>query len=82
MLAPQTGSELRGMLRNYASRAKDDLVDRGRDAWDTAVERERMFWRPVAKPSKTPVARRVTMWRREEKPSESGMETGRGYEER
>lgn len=39
LLAPQTGSELRGMLRNYASRAKDDLMDRGREAWDTAVDR-------------------------------------------
>jgi gas vesicle protein len=43
LLAPQTGSELRGMLRNYASRAKDDLVDRGRDAWDTAVERGKEY---------------------------------------
>lgn len=39
LLAPQTGSELRGILRNYASRAKDDFMDRGREAWDTAVER-------------------------------------------
>jgi len=43
LLAPQTGSELRGMLRNYASRTKDDLVDRGRDAWDTAVERGKEY---------------------------------------
>jgi len=39
LLAPQTGSELRGMLRTYASRAKDEVVDRGREAWDTAVDR-------------------------------------------
>ena len=26
------------MLRNYANRAKDDLIDKGQEAWDTAVE--------------------------------------------
>jgi gas vesicle protein len=39
LLAPQTGSELRGMLRSYANRAKDEISERGREAWDTAVER-------------------------------------------
>lgn len=39
LFAPRTGSELRGMLRDYASRATDDLVERGREALDTAVER-------------------------------------------
>jgi len=39
LLAPQTGSELRGMLRSYANRAKDEVMDRGREAWDTAVDR-------------------------------------------
>ncbi|MGH7232355.1 MAG: YtxH domain-containing protein [Nitrospiraceae bacterium] len=39
LLAPQTGSELRGMLRNYASRARDEAYDRGREVWDTAVDR-------------------------------------------
>lgn len=43
LLAPQTGSELRGMLRSYASRAKDEVVDRGREAWDTAVERGKEY---------------------------------------
>ncbi len=41
LFAPQPGSELRGLLRNYANRAKDDLIDRGQEAWDTAVERGR-----------------------------------------
>ncbi|HEY7533438.1 MAG TPA: YtxH domain-containing protein [Nitrospiraceae bacterium] len=44
LLAPQTGSELRGMLRNYASRAKDEAMERGRTAWDTAVERGKEYY--------------------------------------
>lgn len=44
LLAPQTGSELRGMLRNYASRAKDEAMERGRAAWDTAVERGKEYY--------------------------------------
>jgi gas vesicle protein len=43
LFAPQTGSELRGMLRDYAYRTKDELYDRGREAWDTAVERGRDY---------------------------------------
>ena len=39
LFAPQTGSELRGVLRNYASRTRDEMMERGREAWDTAVER-------------------------------------------
>ncbi|MCE3221995.1 MAG: hypothetical protein K0S58_175 [Nitrospira sp.] len=42
LLAPQSGSELRSSLRDYASRAKDELdeaTEQGRAAWDTAVER-------------------------------------------
>lgn len=42
LLAPQSGTELRSTLRDYASRAKDELdeaTERGRAAWDTAVER-------------------------------------------
>ncbi len=39
LLAPQTGAELRGMLRNYGSRARDEAYERGREVWDTAVER-------------------------------------------
>jgi gas vesicle protein len=44
LFAPQPGSELRGMLRNYANRAKDDLIDKGHEAWDTAVERGREYY--------------------------------------
>lgn len=39
LFAPQTGSQLRGILRNYASKAKDEALEQGRAAWDTAVER-------------------------------------------
>ena len=44
LLAPQRGSELRGMLRDYANRGKDDLVDKGHEAWDTAVERGKEYY--------------------------------------
>jgi gas vesicle protein len=44
LFAPQPGSELRGMLRNYANRAKDELVEKGQEAWDTAVERGREYY--------------------------------------
>lgn len=43
LLAPQTGSELRGILRSYASRAKDEMADRGREAWDTAIDRGKEY---------------------------------------
>ena len=39
LLTPQQGTELRGRLRDYANRAKNDLLDMGQEAWDTAVER-------------------------------------------
>ena len=38
LFAPQTGTELRGMLRNDAARAKDEAWERGRTAWDSAVD--------------------------------------------
>ncbi|HET7439448.1 MAG TPA: YtxH domain-containing protein [Nitrospira sp.] len=38
LFAPQTGTELRGMLRNYASRAKDEAMERGRDYYDKGQE--------------------------------------------
>jgi gas vesicle protein len=44
LFAPQTGSELRGMLGGYANRAKDELVERGEEAWDTAVERGKEYY--------------------------------------
>lgn len=44
LFAPQPGLELRGMLRDYAKRAKDDLIDKGQEAWDTAVERGKEYY--------------------------------------
>lgn len=44
LVAPQRGSELRGMLRDYANRAKDDLAEQGKEAWDTAVERGKEYY--------------------------------------
>jgi len=44
LFAPQHGTELRGRLRNYANRAKDDLFEKGQEAWDTAVERGREYY--------------------------------------
>ena len=44
LFAPQTGSELRGMLRSYAARAKDEAMERGKAAWDTAVERGKEYY--------------------------------------
>jgi len=38
LLAPQTGSQLRGMLRNYASQVKDEALERGKAAWDSAAK--------------------------------------------
>jgi gas vesicle protein len=42
LLAPQSGAETRGMLRDYAGRAKDELKQRGKEAkstLDNAMER-------------------------------------------
>jgi gas vesicle protein len=44
MFAPQSGATLRGTLRNYANRAKDDLVEKGQEAWDTAVEHGKEYY--------------------------------------
>src|SRR5918995_5805344 len=44
LFAPQTGTELRGILRNYAARAKDEAWERGRTAWDSAVERGKEYY--------------------------------------
>ena len=44
LFAPQRGTELRGRLRDYADRAKDDLLDKGQEAWDTAVERGKEYY--------------------------------------
>jgi gas vesicle protein len=39
LMTPQTGSELRGVLQTYAGRTREKMRERGREAWDTAVER-------------------------------------------
>ena len=41
LFAPQAGSQMRALLRDYAVRGKDGLdevVDRGADAWDSGKE--------------------------------------------
>lgn len=43
LFAPQTGTDLRGMLSKYAYKARDDAYEAGREAWDTAVERGRDY---------------------------------------
>jgi gas vesicle protein len=43
LLAPQSGTELRGLLRRYAYDAKDEIFDRSRQAWDSAVERGKEY---------------------------------------
>ena len=44
LFAPQAGTELRGMLRDYANRAKDDLMEKGQEAFDTVVERGKEYY--------------------------------------
>ena len=46
LFAPQVGSQLRGLLRDYAARATealDDAVDRGAEVLDHAVEQGEEF---------------------------------------
>ena len=44
LLAPQPGTELRGRLRDYANRATDDLLEKGHEALDTAMERGKEYY--------------------------------------
>lgn len=44
LFAPQRGTELRGRLRDYADRAKDELIKQGRGVWDTAVKRRKDYY--------------------------------------
>lgn len=44
LLAPQSGSELRGRLRNYADRAKEDVMNQGEEALDIVVERGKEYY--------------------------------------
>ena len=42
LFAPQAGTQLRGLLRDCAARAKDefdDAIDHGAEAWETAKDR-------------------------------------------
>ena len=46
LFAPQSGAQMRGLLRDCAARAKDELdgaVDRGAEVMDSAVERGHEF---------------------------------------
>ena len=46
LFAPQSGREMRGLLRDSAARAKEELseaVARGAKAWDGATERRQEF---------------------------------------
>lgn len=45
LLAPHSGQELRGRLRDYASRATDDLLEKGYEAFDSAVEQGKDYYR-------------------------------------
>lgn len=38
VLAPQSGSETRKMVRDVATRAKDEMVEKGKAAIETAIE--------------------------------------------
>lgn len=38
LFAPQTGRELRGMVRDYAGRAKDDLLEKAEETYDQGEE--------------------------------------------
>jgi gas vesicle protein len=44
LFAPERGTELRSKLRDYANRAKDELMEQGQEAWDTAVERGKEYY--------------------------------------
>jgi gas vesicle protein len=46
LFAPQSGAQMRGLLRDYAARAKDELdaaCDRGTETLDSAMERGQEF---------------------------------------
>lgn len=43
LLAPQRGKDLRERLQTYASRATDDLAERGKDAWNAGAEQGKEF---------------------------------------
>jgi gas vesicle protein len=44
LFAPQRGTELRSKLGDYADQAKDQLMEQGREVWDTAVKRAKEYY--------------------------------------
>lgn len=44
LFAPARGTELRSKLRDYADRAKDELMEKGQEVLDTAVERGKEYY--------------------------------------
>jgi gas vesicle protein len=43
LLAPRTGEDFREMLRDQVSKAKEDLIERGKEAFQTAIEQGREY---------------------------------------
>jgi gas vesicle protein len=43
LVAPQSGAKLRRMLQRYAYEAGGELIEKGREAWDTAVEQGKEY---------------------------------------
>ncbi|HKQ33671.1 MAG TPA: YtxH domain-containing protein [Nitrospiraceae bacterium] len=46
LFAPKAGSQMRGILRDYATRANDELddaIDHGSEAWNQATQRGQEF---------------------------------------
>jgi gas vesicle protein len=77
LLAPHSGSEVRGMLRRYASRAKDRAVDQGREAWDTAVDRGKDYMETGRKVVKEAGRTARECMETGKEAVRSGMETGK-----
>jgi gas vesicle protein len=44
LFSPERGTELRSKLRDYANRAKDDLLEKGHEALDTMMERGKEYY--------------------------------------
>ncbi|NWF73033.1 MAG: YtxH domain-containing protein [Nitrospirae bacterium] len=44
LLAPQTGNQLRSLLRNYAAKTKGEVLEQGKSAWDTAVDKGKEYY--------------------------------------
>jgi gas vesicle protein len=38
LVAPQAGSELRTRLRRYVFKTRDEVIERGREAWDSLAK--------------------------------------------